>query len=105
MDNLKCTLESNQRQEPALNLPPKNQCAGVEIVRSADLTRRHYFRPRFRRRSVSSQSELSQHDRITLLFRELRVLRKRLQAGQPVAAACLIRLENVARSLQSEAAA
>src|SRR5580704_12245148 len=105
MDNSEYTFESNQRQESALNHPRKKQGAGAEIVPSADLSRRHYFRPRFKRRTVSSQSALSPHDRIVALRRDLTILRRRLQDGQPVAAACLIRLENVARSLEAEVAA
>lgn len=53
MDDSKCTLSSIQRQEPALELPPKKP--SCEIVRSADLSRSHYFSPRFNRIVIDAQ--------------------------------------------------
>jgi hypothetical protein len=38
MDNSQCTLESNERQEAALNLPPKNQ-SGAEVKSQSPLRR------------------------------------------------------------------
>lgn len=103
MDNLECTLESNERQEATLNLPPKKQCAGVEIVRSAAVSRRRYFEPHPARRPVRSEPEPSAHDRLTVLRGQLRLLRLRAEAGLPVDAAAIGRAERLAISLEASA--
>jgi len=77
---------------------------GVEIVRSAPVEQRRYHGSR-PGRSLTSQPELSPHERIVLLRGQLTLLRKRLQAGLPVTADCVMRAERLARSLEAEVAA
>jgi hypothetical protein len=81
------------------------QCKnGVEIVRSAPVTHRHYQGSRPGRRLIS-KPELSPRDRIVALRGQLTLLRKRLQAGLPVTADCVMRAERLARSVEAELAA
>jgi len=77
---------------------------GIEIVRSAPVGHRRYHGPR-PGRSLTSQPELSPHQRIVVLRGQLTLLRKRLQAGLPITASSIRRAEDIARSLEEEAAA
>ena len=77
---------------------------GVEIVRSAPIGSGNYHGPRPNRSPISKQ-ELSPRDRIVALRGQLTLLRKRLQAGLPVTADCVLRAERLARSLEAEVAA
>jgi len=104
MDNLKFTLEPYQRQESCLPSSSSQHSIGLKIVRSAPCVRKHCYR--FRpARSINSKSELSPRDRIITLCGQLTLLRKRLQAGLPVTADCVMRAERLARTLEAEVAA
>lgn len=78
---------------------------GIDLVPSANVSRHRFYGPRPGRRSISARPELSQHDRIVALRRDLTILRRRLQDGLPVTADCVIRVENLARTLEAERAA
>jgi hypothetical protein len=73
-------------------------------VQSAPLGRRRYHGSR-PGRSLISKPELSPRDRIIALRGQLTLLRKRIQAGLPVTADCVMRAERLARSLEAEVAA
>ena len=78
-----------------------SQKVGVEIVRSAGVSRRHYFGPRPGRRS--SPTELSQRDRFTILRGQLRLLRLRAERGIFVTPDSIARAERLASSLEAAA--
>jgi hypothetical protein len=103
MDNLESTLESGQGQEGALTLSSKKQCAGIEIVRSADVSRRLYSGPRPVRRSAPIESELSTRDRVALLLAQIRLLRLRAEMGVFVSPDSIARAERLASSLETAA--
>jgi hypothetical protein len=81
-----------------------NHKCGVEIVRSAPIGSRNYRGSRHTHSPISKQ-ELSPRDRMIALRGQLTLLRKRLQAGLPVTADCVLRAERLAISLETEIAA
>jgi len=99
MDNLESTPQPGQRQAIGA-LSSKKRCAGIEIVRSADVSRRHYFGPRPGRRSAPTESELSARDRVALLCGQLRLLRLRAEMGVFVSPDSIARAERLAGSLR-----
>ena len=76
---------------------------GIEVVRSANVSRRFFSGPRPGRRSTPIESELSTHDRVTLLRAQLRLLRLRAEIGIFVSPDSIARAERIASSLEAAA--
>jgi hypothetical protein len=100
MNKLECTLKSHQRQEPALTHLPNKQWVGIEVVRSADVSRNHYFGPRPGRRSAPTEAELSKHDCIAILRAQLRLLRLRAETGAFISPDSIAHAERLASTLE-----
>jgi|SRR5665213_2113853 len=96
-------VEAEVQDSTSLEVHPQHK-RGVEIVASAPIGSRNYHGSR-PVRSLISKQELSPRDRIVALRGQLTLLRKRLQAGLPVTADCVLRAERLARSLEAEVAA
>ena len=92
-------IEARQQLSSGTDLLPARK-VGIEVVRSADVSRRHYSGPRPGRRCAPRETGLSADDRLTLLRGQLRLLRLRAEAGLAVSPAALGRAEQLAHSLE-----
>lgn len=99
MENICDVPAVNQETTLSQVRPERNR--GIEIVNSANFSRRFYSGPRPGRRSAPR--ELSTQDRITLLRGQLRLLRMRAEAGMFVSPDAIGRAERLAGSLEAAA--
>jgi hypothetical protein len=92
---------------PSIETSGKLQIAhqsGIEVVRSAGVSRRYFSGPR-PGRGPSPAPELSKHDRIVILRGQLTMLRKQLEAGLQISIGSVARAERLACSLEAGDAA